>query len=1091
MSNHYGSNPQWDQSQIYYNHQQQQAQQQQPQQPLGSEFRFEQFNQQQQQQRSAQRQTSGPQQLPPYQNQFPFTGSLGASQGSSSLQGALQGNQHSRTPSYNVSPQLSPTYGAQNQTMGQQQGFDINVGSGVGMGQGTASLGTFATSPDALHNTFGANIFPSSIGADLPGPSATKRQRQAADSQDDTFYDEHQVSEQGGTDSKDDQKAKPIRACARCKSLKVRCEVKHEGDPCKRCINGGHDCIIPGRKIRRVPPKREHLISKIKAQSEEIERLMRQLESATSMKEEEVNASIVSSPALSASTKSLFDESQARRQEGSSDAGTKKAIEEWIAKTRENMQELSSFILSDAGVPESYIVEEDPEDPPSSGDEEYHEASDHPNGFGHGEDRVGWAVEDSDGQPSQPHEGRPSHRIRHRSSASSMGTTRSTGRKKNGGDHDKPANLPVPAAPFGLFGRIGLQLSTSGQGADEESEDTGAGIANEHFFKPSSAPEALVKQRTPISAPQVPPILANALITPAEAEKLFQIYYSEMNLSVSLLDPVLYDAQRTFWRSPLLFTVICAIASRFYSERPNIYPQAMQYAQLAAGNALVSGTKNVEMCAAYILMSLYPMPVKRWEQQRSWLYLGLAIRVATDLNLHLPITAKPKNENHAREMLNRTRIWLNCFNLDRSTGSQYGKPPIISNNDYTANHSENWWQTSPLNLADFDIHTCAYNAELRHMSKFIAQIYSDPHHPTGLNKEVDFEAIATRTDDELQGLEQHWFPILAEKGNGNAQARFRTGLLRLAYSYARLIALSYGFQHAFGKNDGLDENPFLQRCLNAASDVVRAVVNDICIPQQRHWWRHGPDAQSVFVTFASAFLIKLLQPKFASYLSRDKRIEIRSLVQKVIDLLASPEIAIDDRHGPKLYSKFLRNLLAKPLAQIDPPSTRGVSEPAPARKPTKITKSTSSGENADTSNLPGSADPYQTVFNHSSPATSGSLSPPPAEAIADFNNFRPVGGVDPYAPDEPIMDAYGAGVGAGGNTDMFMMDYFQPELPFDPDIIRSFHDLNDPSSWQDIQMPAGFNLMTQVQQNLGIASDFRSMNNQFNPDVFLTGHGSQ
>lgn len=28
-----------------------------------------------------------------------------------------------------------------------------------------------------------------------------------------------------------------------------------------------------------------------------------------------------------------------------------------------------------------------------------------------------------------------------------------------------------------------------------------------------------------------------------------------MNLSVSLLDPVLYDAKRTYWRSPFLFTV--------------------------------------------------------------------------------------------------------------------------------------------------------------------------------------------------------------------------------------------------------------------------------------------------------------------------------------------------------------------------------------------------------------------------------------------------------------------------------------------------------------------------------------------------------
>lgn len=108
--------------------------------------------------------------------------------------------------------------------------------------------------------------------------------------------------------------------------------------------------------------------------------------------------------------------------------------------------------------------------------------------------------------------------------------------------------------------------------------------------------------------------------------------------------------------------------------------------------------------------------------------------IARDLNLHHPSTAKPKNENHAREMLNRTRIWLNCFNLDRSTGSQYGKTPVIPNNDYIANHCEDWWKSSPYNMKNFDIHISCYNAELRVMADFMKKIYSDPDHPTGLNK---------------------------------------------------------------------------------------------------------------------------------------------------------------------------------------------------------------------------------------------------------------------------------------------------------------------------------------------------------------------
>jgi hypothetical protein len=108
------------------------------------------------------------------------------------------------------------------------------------------------------------------------------------------------------------------------------------------------------------------------------------------------------------------------------------------------------------------------------------------------------------------------------------------------------------------------------------------------------------------------------------------------------------------------------------------------------------------------------------------------------------------------------------------------------------------------------------------------------------------------TDDELLNLGDSWFAILEQTDQTDPQNRFRTGLLRLAYSYARLAALSFGFQHAFGKND-TDENTFLTRvsrvirhnimimfthvlllfqCLNAASDVVNTYVNDVGRPAQ-------------------------------------------------------------------------------------------------------------------------------------------------------------------------------------------------------------------------------------------------------------------
>lgn len=121
----------------------------------------------------------------------------------------------------------------------------------------------------------------------------------------------------------------------------------------------------------------------------------------------------------------------------------------------------------------------------------------------------------------------------------------------------------------------------------------------------------------------------------------------------------------------------------------------MHFAKHSAANALIDGWKSVELCQAYILMSIYAVPARRWEEDRSWLYTGLAIRyptfparredvcsfdvarIATDLNLHQISSTKPQNERQEREIMNKTRVWMICFNLDRSTATQFGKPSTI------------------------------------------------------------------------------------------------------------------------------------------------------------------------------------------------------------------------------------------------------------------------------------------------------------------------------------------------------------------------------------------------------------------------------
>jgi hypothetical protein len=182
-------------------------------------------------------------------------------------------------------------------------------------------------------------------------------------------------------------------------------------------------------------------------------------------------------------------------------------------------------------------------------------------------------------------------------------------------------------------------------------------------------------------------------------------------------------------------------------------------------------------------------------------------------------------------------------------------------------------------------------------------------------------------------------------------------------------------------------------------------------------------------------------------------VEIRGLVQKVIDLLGSPEVAIDGRHGPKLYSRFLEKLLAKPMARLDPTSPPAAANAALPRIKQRRPKS-SSGQTPDSAT--GAFEIPTTVYNHPSPSTSSSLSPPPTEAALSFDSFAPVGAIDPYAPESTITSmsvnsASTDGTAVGGL--MMAEEFFQPPLPFDDHIVQSLQSLTDPSGWQDISLP--------------------------------------
>ncbi|KAI0768144.1 hypothetical protein BD413DRAFT_479831 [Trametes elegans] len=872
-----------------------------------------------------------------------------------------------------------------------------------------------------------------------------------------------------------------LGACARCKALKVKCEFKTNPDVCKRCLNGNHECIIPGRKKRRAPPRRDLLLGQIREQAAKIEELMGQLEQANKRAADKPQGGDAASspphsadhPSTMSATTSELTTSDIGTPEPVSDLLTKPDVLDWIAKARESIEAFGGYInMGGPSVTKDMLGEDVLGWKDSSSSDEAEEE-----GAGDGQDQsqvkeedegeIHVEVEDVDGKGVQRPVSRGRTRPTHGHQASEGGgshpkdetSTQSSRRKKSRG-HEKLAILPNEAAPIGMLANLSLRASRSRRSSRSRSvsttDDNDYGVANEDYFRATSpGPHRPIMY----AQHQTPYILRSGLVSPAEVEKLFKIYFDYINPSVSLLDPVLYTAQKTYWRSPFLFTVVCGIASRFYSERPELYQQAMNCARLAAGSTLIGGQKSVETVQAYILLSLYPVPARKWEEDRCWVYLGLAIRIATDLNLHHPNTVEPENEQHAREMLNRTRTWLNCFNVDRSMSSQYGKAPIINNTDYVASHSEFWWRSSPYNLPGFDIHLCAYNAELKVLAEYRYTIFSDPEHPVGLNKSLDITAIASSFDDRLAKLGDTWLARIQEANFHGLQCEFRTSLLKVAYSYARMTVLSFAFQHAFGrdKSQGFSDT-FFWRCIRASKSLIRTLVDELGRPQMRVFLRHGPDAESVFVTFTCAFLIKTLHPRYSEYIPRETRVELRQLVEEVANLLGSPDVAVDERHGPALYSRFLKGLLETPLASVDHPPS--------ALKRAARPHMSSPGSPDSGSERPDSSPMPPTPVSVPQPPPSAEQDGPKEQQQPQYQQTSPgpgdvqmFDGLDLAYPDQPTQTINAS-------------ELYSPPLPFDQELLQSMQSLTDPE-WANMVLP-GFSWMDAMPQDPDVQMRYTS-----------------
>ncbi|CAG8484055.1 9397_t:CDS:2 [Ambispora leptoticha] len=143
--------------------------------------------------------------------------------------------------------------------------------------------------------------------------------------------------------------------------------------------------------------------------------------------------------------------------------------------------------------------------------------------------------------------------------------------------------------------------------------------------------------------------------------------------------------------SPFLIFALCAASARF-SDRPGIIrtPRSEageEYAEFASEMILDSFDEpTVEHCQALLLMAWHHYGCKRGP--RSWMYVGLAIRMAQELGLHkefegpaLGSSQKIDSEAAFIDREVRRRTFWSCFVVDRFAACALGRPALIDEAD--------------------------------------------------------------------------------------------------------------------------------------------------------------------------------------------------------------------------------------------------------------------------------------------------------------------------------------------------------------------------------------------------------------------------
>lgn len=245
-----------------------------------------------------------------------------------------------------------------------------------------------------------------------------------------------------------------------------------------------------------------------------------------------------------------------------------------------------------------------------------------------------------------------------------------------------------------------------------------------------------------------PDFISQGRITLAEAENLFAAFQGTLNAylwgGVALVHDTLSSARES---SSLLVAAILAVAALHTQDDGQGFDRCyVVFAELAS-QAMFQRYHTLDDIRGLCIGAF-------WLSDLSWKLSGLAVRIATELNIHQHCARALRGETSHCE---KARLWYLLYVCDHHFSIAYGRPPVIAEDVTLINH-EGFLGLPGANGSDVRLHS--------QVSIFI--ILSRTYRTFGLDRSRvvandEFDAIR-RYNGELGQWKQTWEARLGELG---------------------------------------------------------------------------------------------------------------------------------------------------------------------------------------------------------------------------------------------------------------------------------------------------------------------------------------